>query len=172
MKDRIALLRVELVQIRSAIGRVVEHVFDYTTGSAATTLTRMEPIETPTHFDAPKATRSGTAETVLAIVILLGVLVQAALAGQHIALGDDIALHGYIGSAVFALQILLVVILVVRKASLTSLVSAGTFVILLVAQIGLGYASRQSHDLVAMHIPLGVALFGVATWQIAAIRYT
>lgn len=132
----------------------------------------MDSTETPPKFDAPHPAGSGSIEAVLAILILVGVLVQAVLAGQHIALGDDISLHGIIGNAVFGLQIVLIVILVMRKASTASLRAAGVFVILLVAQIGLGYASRGSHDLVAIHIPLGVALFGVATWQIASIRYT
>ena len=33
-----------------------------------------------------------------------------------------------------------------------------------------GYSGRDTHELVAWHIPLGVALFGLATLQLARIR--
>ncbi len=133
-------------------------------------------METTEQTSAPVAAtpvrRSNKVETALAGAVLLGVLVQAVLAGQHIALDGPITLHGIIGSGVFTFQLVLVAMLVLRRATRAAIVTAGLLVLLLIAQIGLGYAARGSHDLVALHIPLGVALFGVATWQLAVIRST
>jgi len=127
-------------------------------------------MEHTEQLDASVPQRSTTVEMSLAVAILVGVLVQAALAGQHIAVGGSISLHGVIGNAVFAAQLILVLLLIMRRFPKSAIVTAVVVTVLLVAQIGLGYASRASHDLVALHIPLGVALFGVATWQLAAIR--
>ena len=133
----------------------------------------METTEqTPAPVAATPDRRSNTVENALAAVVLLGMLVQAVLAGRHIALDGPITLHGIIGSTVFVLQLILVAMLFLRRATRAAIITAGLVTVLLVAQIGLGYAARGSHDLVALHIPLGVALFGVATWQLAAIRST
>lgn len=119
---------------------------------------------------AAPAGRSNIVETALATVVLVGIMVQAVLAGQHIALDGPITLHGIIGNSVFALQLILVAMLIIRRAATAPIVTAGLLTVVLVAQIGLGYAARGSHDLVAMHIPLGVVVFGVAAWQLAMIR--
>jgi len=36
------------------------------------------------------------------------------------------------------------------------------------AQIGLGYSSRDSESAAALHIPLGVAVFGAVVYQLLA----
>ena len=90
-------------------------------------------------------------------------------AGRHIVVGSSISLLGVVGTSVLALQGVLILLLVVRRASASVKVTAALFFVLLVAQIGLGYSARSTHGTVAVHIPLGVALFGLAGLQIDRI---
>ncbi len=114
----------------------------------------------------------GSTEYGLAVIVGLGVLAQAMLAGRHVAFDSSITLHGIIGNGVFTLQAILTGLLFLRQSSTTLKVIAGSFLVLLVAQIGLGYAARSVDAATAMHIPLGVALFGVVGLQIDRIRQT
>jgi len=127
--------------------------------------------EMPLVEDAEPARRFENVAFGLAGLAVIGVFVQAVLAGQHIAFDSPIELHGFIGSAVFALQAAIVVLVFMDRASAEIKVTALVIIGLLFAQIGLGYASRSGgHALNAWHIPLGVALFGMSTWQLARIR--
>ncbi len=128
--------------------------------------------QTVVDSQAIRSQRVGSTEYGLAVVVGLGVLAQAMLAGRHIAFDTSITLHGIIGNGVFTLQAIVTGLLVLRKASTTLKVIAGSFLVLVVAQIGLGYVARNVDAAVAMHIPLGVALFGVAGLQIDRIRQT
>jgi hypothetical protein len=112
----------------------------------------------------------GSTEYGLAVIVGLGVLAQAMLAGRHVAFDSSITLHGIIGNGVFTLQAILAGLLLLRQSSTTLKVIAGSFLVLLVAQTGLGYVARDVDAAIAMHIPLGVALFGVAGLQIDRIR--
>ncbi len=112
----------------------------------------------------------GSTEYGLAVIVGLGVLILAMLAGRHVAFDSSITLHGIIGNGVFTLQAILTGLLFLRRASTTLKVIAGSFLVLLVAQTGLGYVARNVDAAVAMHIPLGVALFGIAGLQIDRIR--
>lgn len=112
----------------------------------------------------------GVVEVTLAALVFVGVLVQAALAGQHIAFESSITLHGVIGNAMFAFQAILLALVIFKGMSREVKLTAGAMVLFLVAQTGLGYAGREAEGLVALHIPLGVALFGLATLQLARIR--
>ncbi len=112
----------------------------------------------------------GVVEVTLAALVFVGVLAQAALAGQHIAFESSITLHGVIGNAVFAFQAILVASAVFKKMSSEAKLIVAAMLVLLAAQTGLGYAGREAEGLVAWHIPLGVALFGLATLQLARIR--
>jgi len=128
--------------------------------------TKLPPVE-----KMDPARRFDTAVSWLAGLVVIGVLIQAVLAGQHIAFESPIELHGFIGSAVFAFQAAIVVLVFIGRAStevkITSLVIIG----LLFAQIGLGYAARSGgHALNAWHIPLGVLVFGATAWQLARLR--
>lgn len=115
--------------------------------------------------------RFATVELVFAGLVVVGIFIQAVLAGQHLVFESSIVLHGFIGSAVFAFQAIVVVLLVMDRASLELKVTAIVIIGLMFAQIGLGYAARTGgSSLVVMHIPLGVALFGAATWQLAILR--
>lgn len=93
------------------------------------------------------------------------VLVQAILAGQWI--GGDLAVivtHGWLGSVTLLLTLLLAGIsLVGWRQGLFDLKPLGitsVMVLLMIAQLGLGYAGRTSSAAASMHIPLGVLIFG------------
>jgi len=125
----------------------------------------------PSVENAEPARQFGTLIFGLAGLVVVGVLIQAVLGGLHIAFESPIELHGFIGSGVFALQAVIVVLVLMDRASTEVKVTALVIIALLFAQIGLGYASRSGgHALNAWHIPLGVLVFGATTWQLAQIR--
>jgi hypothetical protein len=102
--------------------------------------------------------------TVAGLAALL-VLVQAILAGQWI--GGDLSIivtHGWLGSGTLLLVGLLFIMsflgmrqgLFDAKPLTISLILG----VLVVAQLGLGYAGRNSAVAASMHVPLGVLIFG------------
>jgi hypothetical protein len=102
----------------------------------------------------------------LSWVVVVGVLMQAVLAGQGWFAGQQglFGLHGGIGHGV-----LLVAVLVAGGSWLASAgrlipVLASANVVLLVGQTGLGYTGRRGGVALAssLHVPLGVAILGVA----------
>jgi len=127
--------------------------------------------ELPSVGKGKPARRFDTVVIWLAGLVVIGVLIQAVLAGQHITFESPIELHGFIGSAVFALQATIVVLVFMDRRSLEVKAIALIIIGLLFAQIGLGYAARSGgHALNAWHIPLGVFIFGATTWQLARLR--
>ncbi len=100
----------------------------------------------------------------LSWVVVLGILIQAVLAGQGLFRSPGLfELHGWIGSAVLLISAVVVVLaflartpLWLRLASLA--VTGGLFV-----QTGLGYMGRRNGVAIAstVHVPLGVALLGL-----------
>jgi hypothetical protein len=90
------------------------------------------------------------------------VLIQAALIGQALYIGDAtrFALHGYLGNAAFLGAVVLVGLLAlgVRRGELPrAALGLGILVaVLMVAQIGLGYSGRGGGWPAAVHIPNGV----------------
>lgn len=112
----------------------------------------------------------------LAIVNVLGILVQAVLASQGVFAGhrDLITGHGQLGNLLFLLvivQAFLAFRLAAAKVFPTWIVVFNAVqVILLVAQIGLGYSTRDDTSLVAWHIPNGVLLMGTCT-ALAALAW-
>lgn len=98
-------------------------------------------------------------------ITMVLVLLQAALIGQGVYLGDPsrIALHGWIGNVTFVGTIVLVglVFMSVRRGELSRpALGLGVLIALLtVAQIGLGYSGRGGNGLpIALHIPNGVLI--------------
>ena len=96
------------------------------------------------------------------------VLVQAVLAGRGWFVDLDlIDLHGIVGNLVF--------LVVIGQAVLAFLARSrggvgwlefglcGVLVVLVVAQIGLGYSGRETAGAAAWHVPNGVLIFGIAT---------
>jgi hypothetical protein len=116
--------------------------------------------------------RSGLELAHLTVAILLPaiVLTQAALAGQHLFEGMAISLHGILGNVAFALTLVGVVLAVVRRSDGPAFFLAVGLMALAFAQVGLGYVGRETSLAAAWHIPLGVTIFGLATYQLATVR--
>ncbi len=105
-------------------------------------------------------------------ILVVGVLIQAWL-GSSGFFQNESALttgHGHLGNLLFlvaAAQAGLALFgaqkgLVTRTFAITSIVGLG----LLVAQIGLGYSTRTSVDALTWHLPNGVLLMAVSTWNV------
>jgi hypothetical protein len=109
------------------------------------------------------------AHLVLAWAIALLVLVQAALAGQWMFQGGDITVHGILGNTTFALTVLGVVLTVVRRLPGRVFALAVALVALTFAQVGLGYVGRETAAAASWHVPNGVAIFGLATYQLGML---
>lgn len=95
------------------------------------------------------------------------VLVQAMLIGQALYVNGmtTVALHGWLGSGSFAAAIMLVVLTLVavrrKEVSRLTLGLGLVVVLLMVAQLGLGYIGRRSGQAAALHIPNGVLITGL-----------
>ncbi|VAV95680.1 hypothetical protein MNBD_ACTINO01-1203 [hydrothermal vent metagenome] len=127
--------------------------------------------ELPTTQRTQPVRRFKTVELALAGLIVVAIFIQSVLAGQHLVFDAPIVLHGIIGSTVFLFQAIVIILVFMDRTSMEHKVTAIVIFGLLFAQIGLGYASRTGgSSLVAMHIPLGIVLFGASTWQLAILR--
>lgn len=110
--------------------------------------------------------------TFVAVLLPLGVLMTAVLAGQGWFVDASLfSLHAALGHMLTLLSVLVATFLWLLKAyryALLATVQAALFV----AQTALGYTGRRGGVAVAssVHIPIGVALFGVglvlALWLI------
>lgn len=107
-----------------------------------------------------------------AVIVLLPllVLVQAALAGQHLFEGASITLHGILGNITFALTVVGLVLTVMRRGDGVAFAVAVALMALAFAQVGLGYVGRETTMAAAWHVPVGVAIFGLATFQLSELR--
>lgn len=102
----------------------------------------------------------------LATVVAVLVLVQAVLAGRTLFGSWSITVHGIVGNATFALAAVVAVIAAVGQAGRHAVVVAAALTVVLTAQIGLGYAGRESLEAAAWHIPNGVLAFGLSVHQL------
>jgi hypothetical protein len=111
-------------------------------------------------------------QLVLAGVIAVTIVLMAALAGRWWFLGEAvIELHGYIGNAVFVLALVnLALAFRMDSSDGPALAVAGLIVLLVFAQIGLGYVGRETQDAAAIHVPNGVLLMGLSAYQFADLR--
>ena len=103
---------------------------------------------------------------IVAGLIALLILVQATLAGQFEHNGADLkGVHAMMGNILFMLAIVqLALAWLTRDAWRYKLVIWAALVLLLiVAQIGLGYGGRENLDSAAIHIPVGVFLFSLSS---------
>ncbi len=107
---------------------------------------------------------------VLAWVLPALVLVQAALAGQHLFEGAGISLHGILGEVTFALTLVGVALAVVGRADGPLFAASVGLLALAFSQVGLGFVGRDTASAAAWHIPVGVAIFGLTTYQLALVR--
>jgi hypothetical protein len=97
------------------------------------------------------------------------VLVMAAIAGRSLFGTWDIVVHGGIGNAVFTLAIVAAVLSFATNAKGGIVIGAMAFLLLSFAQVGLGYVGRETVEAAAWHIPNGVLLMGIATFQLATL---
>jgi len=101
----------------------------------------------------------------LSLLVVALFFLQPVLAGQfqYNDKPDYIDIHEITANAIFALLILQSVLaLLARRAFGIGLFALNLLIILLAgAQIGFGYAARDNPDRLAIHLPLGVALFGL-----------
>lgn len=111
------------------------------------------------------------AERLLATIVVVVVLVQAVLAGRSNRLFGrwGIGLHGTLGSVAFAAALGLLAVVAVGRRRGSSLFAAMALVLVITAQLGLGYAGRESLDAAAWHIPNGVLAFGLAVWNLTLV---
>ena len=99
-----------------------------------------------------------------------GVLLQGVWAGLFIREGQDndphwVAVHSLDGQVTTALALVATVIAFVQLRSRRDLVlGTAVFTVLLVVEVALGQAVGSSHALQVVHIPLAMALMGLAVW--------
>jgi hypothetical protein len=101
-------------------------------------------------------------------LLTLLVLIQAIFAGRGLYINhDSIDLHGQIGNATFLvalIQTALVFAIGLRGQMRTWLLGGNALLLLLiVAQLGLGYGGRDSTTAASLHVPNGVLIFGLTT---------
>ncbi|MGH9036204.1 MAG: hypothetical protein ACRD0O_10595 [Acidimicrobiia bacterium] len=96
------------------------------------------------------------------------ILVQAFLAGRALFGGWSITVHGVVGNITFAIA-LATLVLAWRARQQPATAVAAVLVVLLTAQIGLGYSGRETLEAAAWHVPLGVTIFGLAVYQMTVI---
>ena len=116
-----------------------------------------------------RANRTGLAMyRVASAIFALLVLVQAVLAGQFLnGRPSLVAVHRGLGAQVLPLLGLVLVVLAVRGARRFLALAVALFA-LTTLQTGLGFLGRSSLGAAAWHLPLGVAIFGLAVYQVAA----
>jgi heme A synthase len=96
------------------------------------------------------------------------ILVQAFLAGRALFGGWSITVHGVIGNVTFVFA-LVTLVLAWRARHRPATTAAAVLVVLITAQIGLGYSGRETLEAAAWHVPLGVTIFGLAVYQMTII---
>jgi anaerobic C4-dicarboxylate transporter len=127
---------------------------------------------------APDATSSDglvTGLKITSIVLVLGVLLQAWLGSSGFFQGnsDRITMHEMVANGLFliALAQLVIAFLAYRRgaATMTVVGVAALSLLSLVAQIGLGYGSRDSVDALVWHLPNGVLLMAINAWLASTV---
>jgi hypothetical protein len=96
------------------------------------------------------------------------VLVQAILAGRGWFVDLDlIDVHGLVGNLTFLVAIGQAALAYLGRSrggvGRLELGLSGALVLLVVAQLGLGYGGRETAGAAAWHVPNGVLIFGIAT---------
>lgn len=101
---------------------------------------------------------------------LLSVLMFAMLAVQPVLGGwgwfrdrTAIDIHAIVANTMFMVAFIMLVLAVVAGFAQRTLILGGSVLLLLmiVAQMGLGYGGRGRPEITALHIPMGVFTFGV-----------
>jgi hypothetical protein len=111
---------------------------------------------------------------IAAILMVALVLVQAFLAGRGWFVDPDyIDVHEVVANLVLLLALALVGLAIALGAPATwriALIAPNVvLVVLVVAQIGLGYGGRESSEAAAWHIPNGVLIFGLSVFILSLL---
>jgi len=129
-------------------------------------MTAAAPGPTPSATDRPRS----PLYSALIGLAALGVLLQGVWAGLFIREGRDyddhwVAVHSLDGQVTTALALVATVVAFVQLRARRDLVlGSAVFTLLLVAEVGLGSAVGSAQGLLAVHIPLALALMGLAVW--------
>jgi hypothetical protein len=108
--------------------------------------------------------------------VLLGVLVQAVLAGDFYrgAHPGAVDVHKALGPALLGPALLVVVICAARlriaAAGRRALTAAAGTTLALFAEAALGFGSDQHPGLLVLHIPVALGLFAMLTRQVVTLR--
>jgi hypothetical protein len=98
------------------------------------------------------------------------VLLQALLAGRGLFKDYDlIDLHGMVANVIFLVALAQVGLAFATVGRGAPLLLSGALVVLVVVQIALGFAGRDSAEAAAWHIPNGVLIAGLATAHTARV---
>ena len=103
-------------------------------------------------------------------LLAVSVLIQSVIAGQATFGSWAIEVHGWLGNVSFLLAVVLLATALAAKARRARVIIAAGLVVAMAAQTGLGYAGRSELQAAAVHIPLGVAIFGMAIYNLGATR--
>jgi hypothetical protein len=106
----------------------------------------------------------------LAAVIAALILVLALIAGRSLFGSWDIEVHGYVGNAVFVLAVASFALAIYRRPGNAALTVAALIAMLTFAQVGLGYVGREELEAAAWHLPNGVLLMALSTYQWATLQ--
>lgn len=144
----------------------------------ATTRTEQRPPGLPERERSARSAAAGGAVLgayrALAGVAAGLILAQAVLAGQWMFAGGRIDVHGWLGNGTFVVAIGLVGLAFLgrRGGALggADLALSGLLLLLVVAQLGLGYAGREVAAAASWHVPNGVLLTGI-TAAILALAF-
>ena len=110
----------------------------------------------------------------LALLIAVLIFAQAALAGRFLFVDHDaVDIHQADANGLSVLVIVHLALVLVTRTKWSRLVPVLTalLAILVIVQTGLGYAGRESADVLAIHVPVGVLAFGVAS-LLAAVAFS
>ncbi len=102
----------------------------------------------------------------LALLITILIFVQAVLAGRFLFVDRDaVDIHQAVANALSVLVIVHVALVLVTRTKWSQRVPVLTALLasLVIVQTGLGYAGRDSEDVLAIHVPVGVLTFGLAS---------
>lgn len=121
--------------------------------------------------------RPGALRALRGLAMLFGLLVllQAALAGRGLYFNHHlIDIHGYVANFIFLVvivQVALAFLAGIRGPRRSMVIGVNVLLLLLVlAQIGLGYSGRdEGHTAASIHIPNGVLIFGLAVFNISLV---
>jgi hypothetical protein len=106
----------------------------------------------------------------LAALLAALILVLALIAGRSLFGSWDIEVHGYVGNAVFVLAVAGFALAIYRRPGNAALTVAALIAMLTFAQVGLGYVGREEAEAAAWHVPNGVLLMALSTYQWATLQ--